>query len=623
MVSSGYFDVPFGVDGTLTTVPDGVQPDGSVSYTQGYGVNYTLQPGTAGALNVDNGSMNQLFYDITLAIQNYQQNGIPPFITSAMNNGSPFSYAQYAQVLYEGVAYQSNISGNTDTPPSSKWNPISLSSPNQFVSGLSTGSANAQVLSSLSPAAWLLTSINGQSITFTAGFTNTGSTTLAITAPSVSATVIKKVSGASLVNLTGGEIVLDAPVYVTWDLTATCWVLNSGPALGTMASLNVGNNMANDTNGNAIGTIPSLPLSGTSKTFQLGQWGGFLQRLNSGTAMTDTLPGTSGAMPAGWYIRVENVDSSAADTIGVGAGGGINQGIATLTSIVIEPGEVWITLSQGSGGYIAWRESDATYGNCQFVNTSTTVCTLKPFHGNMVTFPSRAVATIPSAGITTNVSSAYLEGTGGQPLVASTLYYAYLAQISGSWVIDWSATAYTTDAASGIVVKNGDNTRVLVGMAYINAGPVFADTDEARQVLSWFNRQQKRSRTTFTSDRSTASTGIVELNSEIRNSVLNWSGQLVEFSIAGSSSNNGTGANTTTATAIGFNGTSPEQEQSCATSGGANYAVTINVRGYKSGLSEALNYATLLAYVDGNTGTWHSANSNQYSLVELNLLTWG
>jgi len=40
--SSGYFDTVFGVDGTLVTVPDGIQGDGSVSYTQGWGVDYTL-----------------------------------------------------------------------------------------------------------------------------------------------------------------------------------------------------------------------------------------------------------------------------------------------------------------------------------------------------------------------------------------------------------------------------------------------------------------------------------------------------------------------------------------------------------------------------------------------------
>lgn len=122
MVNTGYFDIPFASSGTKTTVPDGVQSDGSVSYTQGYGVDYTLDPATnPSALNIEQGKMNQLFFDITSAIQQYQQFGVPPFITTAMNNGSPFSYAQYARVLYSGAVYQSLVNSNTDTPPSVNW----------------------------------------------------------------------------------------------------------------------------------------------------------------------------------------------------------------------------------------------------------------------------------------------------------------------------------------------------------------------------------------------------------------------------------------------------------------------------------------------------------------------
>jgi hypothetical protein len=351
MPNSGYFDVPFGVDGPLTTVPDAIQPDGSVSYTGGYGINYTLQPGTSGALNVENTKLNQILNDITTAIQNYQQNGIPPFITSAMNNGTPFSYAQFAMVIYDGVAYQSNVSGNTDTPPSTKWNPIVLSSPNVFVGGTSTGSANAQTVASVSPATGLSLSTNGQVLNFTAGYTNTGSTTLAVTTPAITATVIKKLSGASLVNLTGGELVADAPASVTVDTAAGCWVLGTGTGLGAMAPLNIGNNMANDTNGNAVATIPPLPLTGTSKTFQTGQWGAMITRSNSGTAMTDTVPGTSSALPSGWFGFVQNVDASATDVITPGSGGVWAVGDLAPSSVILNPGDTGLITSAGGAAY--------------------------------------------------------------------------------------------------------------------------------------------------------------------------------------------------------------------------------------------------------------------------------
>ena len=121
MPSSGYYDTVFASSGTTTVVPDPVQGDGSVSYTQGYGPNYTLINTASGYLPVDQPKFNRLFYDMTSAMQLVQQNGCSNFITSAMNGGTSYSYNQGATVLYSGVVYVSLVSSNTDTPPSSKW----------------------------------------------------------------------------------------------------------------------------------------------------------------------------------------------------------------------------------------------------------------------------------------------------------------------------------------------------------------------------------------------------------------------------------------------------------------------------------------------------------------------
>ena len=105
---------------------------------------------------------------------------------------------------------------------------------NVFTGGTTTGSANAQTLASVSPTSGLTPS-NGQTIIFTAGFTNTGSATLAITSPSISATAIKKDSGSGLVNLVAGDITVGDTIYVSWNSTSSVWVLTSGLALGTAA----------------------------------------------------------------------------------------------------------------------------------------------------------------------------------------------------------------------------------------------------------------------------------------------------------------------------------------------------------------------------------------------------
>lgn len=173
-------------------------------------------------------------------------------------------------------------------------------------------------------------------------------------------------------------------------------------------------------------------------------------------------------------------------------------------------------------------------GQLQYV--STTSVKLAPFNGNLVSFPSGQIATIASAGISSTITSAYLNGTASQSLSATTLYYAYLwnqgSQTSPNWVIDWSTTGHATDTTTGIEIKSGDATRVLVGMIRTNAGPVIADTATARLVASWHNRRPVQMRNVFTADRSTSSTSYTEINTEIRCSFVTW-GSSIEIGYAG------------------------------------------------------------------------------------------
>jgi len=113
---------PFAVSGDLTAVPNGVQPDGSISYAQGWGPNYALDPSTnPSALNVDRRTTNELFYDITQWAQ-YTQTGLPQaFIDSATNGGSAYAYAVGARVLYTDAnsrtaIYENAVAANTSVP---------------------------------------------------------------------------------------------------------------------------------------------------------------------------------------------------------------------------------------------------------------------------------------------------------------------------------------------------------------------------------------------------------------------------------------------------------------------------------------------------------------------------
>lgn len=205
MPKSLYFDIPFALDGSVTAVPDDTQTNGSVSYTQGWGILYSTAV-SSGGLNYPRAQNNQILFDITSAIQAIQQNGCAAFITSVMNNGSAYSYNKGAAVLFDPgggeQVYISLVANNvTDPTNTSEWAPIGEQS-SFFVGGTSTGSANVQAVATTG-ANFALT--NGNLLTVIAGFTNTSSMTLAVDA--VSATVVQKITSTGMVALGAGDFV--------------------------------------------------------------------------------------------------------------------------------------------------------------------------------------------------------------------------------------------------------------------------------------------------------------------------------------------------------------------------------------------------------------------------------
>jgi prepilin-type processing-associated H-X9-DG protein len=118
-----YYVYPFGqFADDLSSIPTNAAGDGSVSYNQGwtdpYEYNLLTDPA---ALPIPRGQMNQLFYDITNNLQQYQQYGTPQWVI-----GNTVSYPIYARVYYSGLVYESQISNNTNTPGTdSTWNVIS------------------------------------------------------------------------------------------------------------------------------------------------------------------------------------------------------------------------------------------------------------------------------------------------------------------------------------------------------------------------------------------------------------------------------------------------------------------------------------------------------------------
>lgn len=117
-MSTFYYIYPFGkFADDLTSIPSNVAGDGSVSYHDGWTDPYEYDLNTnPAALPIPRGQMNQLFYDITNNIQEYQQYGSPNWIAAADNGGVAFPYPQYARVYYSGAVYENQVASNTVTP---------------------------------------------------------------------------------------------------------------------------------------------------------------------------------------------------------------------------------------------------------------------------------------------------------------------------------------------------------------------------------------------------------------------------------------------------------------------------------------------------------------------------
>lgn len=170
---------------------------------------------------------------------------------------------------------------------------------------------------------------------------------------------------------------------------------------------------------------------------------------------------------------------------------------AQMATFTGAPGEVVVDTSNNrvvvhdgatAGGWPAARIAEVAPQCGRLSYVSATQIKFAPFNGGSVKIAGLLYA-IPSAGVTAANTSVYVNGVAGQNLAAATLYYVYLFNNAGTLTIDFSTTAYATDTTTGnvgVVVKNGDNTRSLIGWVYTNGSGGFG-AGPLLNVNSWFN----------------------------------------------------------------------------------------------------------------------------------------
>lgn len=105
------FKVPFATQGDRTSIPNEVQADGAVSYTQGYGYDYERdQVSDPAAKDIEREKMNGIFHDITEAVGEIQNYGFPKWA----EEGKP--YPIRAIIYHKNKVWQSKV-GNNEVEP--------------------------------------------------------------------------------------------------------------------------------------------------------------------------------------------------------------------------------------------------------------------------------------------------------------------------------------------------------------------------------------------------------------------------------------------------------------------------------------------------------------------------
>jgi hypothetical protein len=283
----------------------------------------------------------------------------------------------------------------------------------------------------------------------------------------------------------------------------------------------------------------------------------------------------------------------------------------TLTRNVISStnSNALISLSGAAEVYItALAEGGGTPGAGILSFVSATQVKFAPCNGERVKI-NGLWYDIPSGGITAANTGVFLNGTGSSSLAASTLYYVYLFNNSGTLTIDFSTTSHATSTTAGNVgteIKSADDTRSLIGMARTNVSAQFQEDNQNLLVASWFNRRPRGIQVAPGSTFTTGSSTYVELTTSLRLFFLTWTGGSVLGSCTGFAFNSGGG--NVNRLSLDYDGAGQVGQACTMQAAVANDRSGVSCAVWES-IAEGFHYLTVDANTSGNTGSFDIGNN--------------
>lgn len=281
----------------------------------------------------------------------------------------------------------------------------------------------------------------------------------------------------------------------------------------------------------------------------------------------------------------------------------------TTVTVLMDSGSLTINLTAFSYGIVSAANTSLPFLSrnqqcAQLDYTGSTQIHLNRRAGSTIWINTAAsgwvLRTIPVVGVSSLNTSAYINGTSGQSLAASTTYFVYLFDNAGVLTIDFSTTAHNTDETTGLRIKGGDVTRLLIGMVRTNASTP-GQFQTPALVLSYYNRRAIMASSTFTANQTTVSASLVELEALKQVKFLSWAEEDIHAQYVGYGSGDTAGEEETTA--ITLDGFSTTIASLIIQTPIADYESNYSFGGYAT-VTQGFHEAFIAVAASAATGNW-------------------